>query len=89
VKRTIVHELALFAGLLSFGFLLLPLAIYAVGGIVFGSYADGYGAFFGALTARLFGGVASAWFLVLSPYLLIQTVRLGVFVLRRDAGAGH
>lgn len=70
-------EASIFVGLLFFGFVLLPIAIYFVGSAIFGDYAgEGYGEFFGALRTRLLRGEASSWFLILSPYVAIIVFRL-------------
>ncbi len=82
MKHKIVNELALFAGFLFCGFLLLPLAVYFVGGFVFGDYEGGYGDFFGQLSSGLISGHWPTWFLVLSPYLLLQIIRLSLVALR-------
>ena len=84
MKHKLVNELALFSALLAIGFLLLPIAIYTVGGIVFGVYDGGYGSFFGKLSRGLVSGDLPTWFLVLSPYLVIQVVRLSLFLFRRS-----
>ncbi len=77
LKSRLVKETALLSGLLFVGLVLMPIAIFVVGQKVFGAYAGhGYGDFFGTLSSKLraFDGVA--WFLVLSPYLAWQCLRL-------------
>jgi hypothetical protein len=77
IKRVALREIALFLGLLFFGLVILPIGIYLVGGEVFGSYAGaGFGDFFGALSGKIRSGEAVAWFLVLSPYIGVQIIRL-------------
>ncbi|MDJ0699844.1 MAG: hypothetical protein QNJ07_08315 [Woeseiaceae bacterium] len=77
MKRVAIREAVVFLSLLLFGVLLLPLAVYFVGQAVFGAYGgSGYGEFFSSLAAKLISFEWVAWFLVLSPYLAIQTVRL-------------
>jgi hypothetical protein len=83
VKKKLVHELLYFSILLFIGVLLLPGAIYLVGGVVFGDYDGGYGVFFQGLMSDLFQGKGSTWFLVLSPYLAVQAIRLAMFSARR------
>lgn len=83
MKSRLVNEFVLFSVLLAVGFLLLPLAVYGVGNVIFGAYSGGYGRFFGALSHRLVHADFSAWFLVLSPYLVVQTVRLALLAFRR------
>lgn len=69
--------------LLLAGLLLLPLAVFLVGDFVFGDYeGDGYGQFFESLLGRLADGERFAWFLVLSPYLVVQLSRMLVFAWR-------
>ena len=77
-------ELALLGVMLLFGITLLPIAIWFVGNLVFGSYGGaGYGDFFGMLGAKLRAADPVAWFLVLSPWLALQVVRLAIFGWRR------
>ena len=73
------------SGLLFCGLVLMPLAIFEVGQSIFGAYGGhGYGDFFGSLSAKLRGGDTVAWFLVLSPYLGWQVLRLTVFAWRKS-----
>ena len=84
LKQIARKEAALFFGLLFFGFVLMPIVIYVVGQEIFGDYGGyGYADFFGTLSAKIRGGEPVAWFLVLSPYLAWQTVRLTFFGWRR------
>lgn len=77
VKHIARKEVALFVGLLFVGLVLMPIAIYLVGGKVFGAYGGyGYGDFFGTLSGKIRAGDAVAWFLVLAPYLAWQILRL-------------
>lgn len=72
-------EGALFTILLSFGFILLPIAVWFVGKTVFGAYGGaGFSDFFGTLSGKIRSGDLVAWFLVLSPYLVWQCGRLTV-----------
>lgn len=51
-----------------------------MGRAVFGEYGGaGYSDFFGTLSGKIRSGDLVAWFLVLSPYLLWQCVRLIAF----------
>jgi len=84
LKKLALRELAIFLGLLFFGLLILPLAIYFVGMAVFGEYGGtGFAAFYGELhgAIREFDPVVS--FLVLSPYLIWQLTRLTTWGFRR------
>ena len=77
LRRIFTKELALFAILLFFGLVVLPIAIWFVGKAVFGAYGGaGYMDFFGTLSAKIRSGDLVAWFLVLSPYLVWQIARL-------------
>ena len=78
--RILKKETALFAGLLFFGFVLMPVGIWFIGNAVFGAYGgQGYAEFFGILSGRIRSGDLVAWFLVLSPWLVWQCVRLMAF----------
>jgi len=86
LKQTALNELALFLGLLFIGFVLVPIAIFYVGQNLLGQFGGyGYGDFFGTLSARIRSGDLLAWFFVLSPYLVWQTLRLTLYAWRRTA----
>ncbi len=87
IKNRLVKEATLLAVLGFFGFALLPVCIYFVGQAVFGEYAGGLGSFFGALHRELREGELGAWFLLFSPYLLWQFLRL-TFGTFRHLGRG-
>ena len=73
-------EAALFAGLLFVGLVFLPICIWFLGNAVFGTYAGaGYWDFFGMLSGKIRSGNPVAWFLILSPWLVWQCVRLIAF----------
>ncbi len=77
LRKAVIREAALLLGFVFVGLVLLPLAIYFVGQAIFGDYGgDGYGHFFSELSGRIRAGDAAAWFLVLSPYLGWQSLRL-------------
>lgn len=77
IKQILTREFALLTVLLFVGFVLLPIAIWFLGGALFGDYGGhGYADFFGTLSAKIRSGDRVAWFLVLSPYLGIQCLRL-------------
>ena len=83
LRDRLVKEAALFFGLLFLGMVLLPAAIFYVGQSVFGEYAGGgYGGFFGDLSRKLRAFDWVAWFLVLSPYLAWQCLRLTALLWR-------
>ena len=77
LKIVAKRELALFSGLLFVGFVLMPVLIYEVGQLVFGAYGGaGYREFFSNLSEKIRSGNLVAWFLVLSPWLGWQCLRL-------------
>lgn len=85
-SRRLRTELLLFLGLLATGLLLLPAAIYIVGKAVFSDYGGGdYFDFYANLFKALFGGELSVLFLLLSPYLVWQSLRLTVALFRKRA----
>lgn len=76
-KRRATRESLLLIGLLVFGVTLLPIGVYLVGQAVFGAYGgDGIGEFMGSIAKKLLAGDRVAWFLVMSPYIAIQSLRL-------------
>ena len=84
LKNVARREAVLFLGFLFFGFIVMPIGIYLVGKQVFGAYGGyGYGDFFGTLSAMIRSLDFFAWFLVLSPYLAWQTLRLVRFGWRK------
>ena len=77
VRRIIARETAQLLGFSFLGLVLLPVAIYLVGKAIFGDYGGGsFGHFYSDLSSRVRGGDPAAWFLVFSPYLAWQTLRL-------------
>ncbi len=83
IKKIARREAAVLLGLLFVGLVLMPFGIYLVGQEVFGEYGGhGYGDFFGALSGKIRNRDADAWFLVLSPYLAWQFVRLAALAWR-------
>jgi H+/Cl- antiporter ClcA len=77
LRKTITREAGLLLGLLLVGLVVLPFAVYFVGQAIFGDYGGGsYGHFYSELSGRIRAADPAAWFLVLSPYLGWQTLRL-------------
>lgn len=88
LRRRATIEVATLSCLLFLGLAILPIAVYIVGQTVFGDYAgSGYGDFFGRMTEKVRHWDPVAWFLILSPYLVWQLVRLAAFAWRRTKGA--
>ena len=80
LRQRATKELAILAGLLFLGLVVVPIIIFQVGQTVFGAYGGiGYGDFYGTLSAKVRSGDSVAWFLVLSPYLGWQCLRLLIF----------
>lgn len=79
------RETAIAAGMLAFGLLALPFAIYVVGQRLLGVYGEGAGAL--ALAESIWLDLLAlrlpAWLLVLCPYLVVQLVRAVRRVWRR------
>ncbi|MDJ0813736.1 MAG: hypothetical protein QNJ23_08405 [Woeseiaceae bacterium] len=76
-RKAALRETALFLGLLFVGLVLLPVAIFWIGPRLLGDFGGyGFADFFGSMAARIRDGDAAAWFLVLSPYLGVQALRL-------------
>jgi len=73
----------LLTGFLFFGLAIMPVLIYIVGDVVFGAYGGvGYSDFFGTLSQKVRNGDVVACFLVSSPYLGWQCIRLAAFAWR-------
>jgi hypothetical protein len=82
-KYFVKKEVLLFLALLFFGLVILPIGIWFVGAAIFGDYGGaGYADFFGTLSAKIRAGDVIAWFLVLSPWVALQIVRLATFAWR-------
>lgn len=80
LRQRATKELALLSGFLFFGLVVMPIIIYYVGQSVFGVYGGvNYGDFYGTLSGKIRSGDYVAWFLILSPYLGWQTLRLTAF----------
>lgn len=77
LQNIIRKEAGLLVFLLFIGMVFLPVAVFWVGQSIFGQYGgQGYGDFFGTLSSKIRAGDGVAWFLVLSPYLVCQCLRL-------------
>ena len=81
LRQLATKESALISGFLFLGLRVLPIVIYSVGESVFGDYAGhGYGDFFGSLSEKVRNGNHIAWFLILSPYIGWQVLRLSLYL---------
>jgi len=82
-RQRISKEIALFSGFVFVGLVILPSLIFAVGESVFGTYGGvGYFDFFATLSGKVRGGDHVAWFLISSPYLGWQCLRLMAYAWR-------
>lgn len=82
-KNTLRREALLCLVCLLFGLLILPLLVFVVGQTIFGEFAGGgLGVFYTGIHSMLRSGNVVVWFLVLSPYLILQTLRLTVGLFR-------
>lgn len=85
LKQKILRETALFIGLFFLGLVVAPIAIYIIGPRLLGEFGGhGYGDFFGTLGGKIRSGDLTAWFLVLSPWLVWQVLRLTLYGWRRS-----
>ena len=82
-SRVARRESILLIACLLFGITVLPAAIFAVGRSIFGDYGGGYiGDFFGSMFSDILSFDPVVWFLVLSPYVVIQGTRATVRTFR-------
>jgi hypothetical protein len=87
-RNVLKKEALLLAIMLVIGVLLLPFAVYAVGNAIFGAYGGGeFTDFYGHLLAGAFSGNTGLVFLLLSPYLVWQTLRATIRLFRRASSA--
>jgi hypothetical protein len=83
IRQRATKEVALLTGLLFIGLVIIPIIVYQVGQSIFGTYGGaGFGDFFGTLSGKIRGADTVAWFLILSPYLGWQCLRLMAFAWR-------
>ena len=88
LKNVMRRESVIFLWLVLGGLFVLPALIYLVGNALFGEYGgSGFGAFYADFHTGLRRGHTANWFLVLSPYLVCQLLRL-TFRAFRMAGRG-
>jgi hypothetical protein len=82
IRNTAKQEAVLLLWLLLAGLFLLPVVIYFIGHTMFGEFSGGFMAFYGLLHSELRGGEIAVWFLVLSPYIVWQLLRLTIHAFR-------
>ena len=80
-------ELLIFGALFFVGLLVLPICVYVVGQSFIGEYSPEAGAagLLTAIWADLAAFAPAAWLLVLSPWLVIQLVRVAIRLWRAPA----
>jgi hypothetical protein len=77
ISTLLKKEAAVFVVFLFVGLVISPIFVWLVGNAVFGAYdGAGYSDFFGTLSGKVRSGNLVAWFLVLSPWLVWQCLRL-------------
>ena len=84
-------ELLIFGVLFFVGLVVLPFCIYIVGRSFIGEYSPEAGAagLLMAIWGDLAGFSVAAWLLVLSPWLVIQLLRVAMRLWRRPPGTGQ
>ncbi len=84
-KSRLRKELLVAVALLSFGLTALPVVVYWVGMRVVGEYypESGLADFVWHIWSDLATGSVLAWILIVSPYLIIQLLRLALLFWRR------
>ena len=76
MPKPLRREAIFFAGCVLFGLILLPAAVFVVGSTVFGEFGNGgFKDFATTLYSALGKFDPVVWFLILSPYLLFQSLR--------------
>ena len=86
-KSFLLRESIVAAVLLLIGALLVPVAVYQTGMLIFGEYGGGT---MGDFLARFYADLGSGgalWLLVLAPYLAYLLLRLGLWGIRRRSPA--
>ena len=82
------REVVVFLVMGLIGVLLLPLMIYLVGAEIFGAYSgNGFGDFYRDIHSNIRQGQPVVIFLVISPYLVWQLLRLSFYIFRAMAPA--
>lgn len=77
IRTKMRRESVLFLWLILGGLFVLPALIYFIGNALFGEYGgSGFAAFYANFHSGLRDGETAVWFLVLSPYLVLQLLRL-------------
>ena len=77
-----LKEALIALGLIAFGLICLPGLVYFVGAQIIGEYELGILGLYEALADALASGSLAAWFLILSPLLVVQLWRLARWLRR-------
>jgi len=78
-----IKETLLALALLAFGLFCLPAMVFLVGQQLVGEYENGLLGLYEAIADALISGNGFAWILILSPYLTVQLIRLGMWLRRQ------
>ena len=90
LKKTARKEFGIFVILFLVGLLFLPVLIYFIGKAIFGAYdGSGFATFYGNLQSEFRAGQPVVWFLMLSPYLAWQLLRVTRWAFRRTSPDSH
>ena len=85
-KRILRRESVTLVLLVLVGVLFLPLAVYLVGEKIFGDYVSGgFGSFYRDIHSNLREGQPVVIFLLISPYLVWQLLRLSFYAFHKMA----
>jgi hypothetical protein len=88
-NKAATRELALFLVMLFIGMVILPALIYFIGRSPFGEYGGtGFSDFYGSLHGKFRSGEPVVWFLMLSPYIAWQLLRLTLHGFRYTGRSG-
>jgi len=86
-RQILTREVALLLWLALTGLFILPVGIFIVGQAVFGEYGGGsFADFYRELHYQLRGGDPVVWYLVASPYVFWQLLRITLWLFRRGTG---
>lgn len=78
-----IRETVIALGLVAFGLLALPALVFAVGQRIIGDYEQGMGGFYEAIGMAVASGRPFAWLLILSPLIVVQLLRVSLWLHRQ------